>query len=233
MRTRILCLMVGMVAACMAGAQAAEIRYDDVLYLDELNQAPLQLKVLQRTPITFSRDSRSEFAHVSQGQTVTVVGVGEGMYYVSTRIVTGPARGWVVADALEAPPAQLLETLRKRHERIVANRALIAHHEVALGMTPEEVRASLGKPERRTRNRTQEGEEEQWMYLTYRYLPYYTNYYDDKGVLRQLVYYRRVPAGHKVISFHGGEVVATTDEENRGERAPEAVVVPVPPQVGN
>jgi hypothetical protein len=232
MSKRVLVVVAGILAVGMA-AYAAEIRYDDVLYLDKLNESPLRLKTLQRTPITFSRDSRSEMAHLAQSQTVTVVGVAEGKYYVDARIVTGPARGWVAADALESPPADLIETLRKRHERLVAHRALIARHEVALGMTTEEVRASLGKPERRTRIRTEAGEEEQWMYLTYRYLPYYTNYYDDKGVLRQLVYYRRVPAGHKTITFRGGEVVATADEENRGERAPEAVVIPVPPQVGN
>lgn len=227
-------MAVGVVAAWMAAAaRAAEIRYDDVLYLDELSQSPLQLKTLQRAPITFSRDPRSVIAYLVHGQTVTVLGLGEGMYYVSAQIVTGPARGWVAEAALEAPPADLLETLRKRHERLVAHRELIARHEVALGMTPAEVKVSLGKPERRTRLRTTEGEAEHWMYVTYRYLPYYTNSYDEKGVLRQSVYYRRVPAGHRVISFRGGEVVATTGEENRGERAPEAVVVPVPPSAGN
>lgn len=209
---RILLLTVLLVACRISGAAAAEIRHDDVLYLDDWKQPPLQLKVLRRAAITFSRDPRSVVAHLAQGQTVHVVGLGERLHYVSARIATGPARGWVEAGALEAPPEELLARLRQRRERMLAHRELIARREVALGMSRDEVRASLGRPDRKSRLRSADGEEEQWLYVTYRYLPHYRQYHDQKGQLRQLVTYRRVPAGHKVITFRDGELVAIAEE---------------------
>jgi hypothetical protein len=228
MRNTLAGLVAGLAAAWLVGAEAVEIRYPEVLYLDEPGQPPLKLKTLERTPITFSRDARSTMAYLAKGRTVTVVGFGDAMHYVSTQIATGPARGWVDAAALETPPQELLEKLKKRRDRLLAHREVIARHEVASGMTPDEVLASLGKPERKVRVRSAEGEEEQWLYVTYQYLPQYTQYFDDKGQARQLVYYKRVPSSHKVITFRGGEVAEAADDETR-QPAPPGVIV-LPPQ---
>lgn len=205
---------------------AAEIRYEDVYYLDEWDYPPLHLKTLRRAPITFSRDPRSVIAYLAPGQTVTVVGLGEKLDYVAAQIATGPARGWVDPGALEEPPPGIIEELRQLRARMIAHRELIARHEVALEMTRAEVHASLGRPDRKSRVRSEMGEEEQWLYITYQYLPFYTHYYDETGQLRQLVSYRREPAGHKIITFHGNQVAEIAEEQASKRRAPAVIVVP-------
>jgi len=210
---------------CVAALPAAEIRYDDVIYLDESKQPALHLKALYRTPITFSRDPRSVRAYLAQGEAVEVVGLSETQHYVTARIATGAARGWVDAKALEAPPVGLVNKLRARREKAQAHRELIDRHEIALTMTRAEVRASLGKPDHTTRLRTREGEEEQWFYIIYKYLPYYAQSSDASGEMRQVVSYRREPVGHKVIAFQNDEVVEISGEEKENARAPSAVVV--------
>ncbi len=211
----------------VAALPAAEIRYDDVLYLDEAKQPVLRLKALARTPLTSSRDPDSVIAYLAEGQPVEIIGLGEMQHYVAARTATGAARGWVDARALEAPPAELLAKLQARREREQAHRELIERHEVAESMTRGEVQASLGKPEHISRQHTKEGDEEQWFYTMYKYLPYYVKSPDSDGQFRQVVSYRRETVGHRVITFRNDEVVAI--DEQQDEKANSSSVVASPP----
>jgi len=208
---------------------AADTRYDDVIYLDGLNQPSLHLKALRRTPVMFSRDLDSTIGYLAARQTVEVIGVGEEQDVVSTRVATGPVQGWVDAQALEAPPAELIAKLRARAEQAQANRGLIERHEVAVGMTRGDVKASLGRPDRTAGIRTRQGDEEQWFYTIYQYLPYYTRDNDANGNPRQQVSYRREPSGHKVVTFHNDEVVEVTDQQEEKQFAPGITVLPARP----
>jgi hypothetical protein len=209
---------------CVAAAlPAVEIREDDTIYLAEWKQPTLHLKILYRTPITFTRDPRSVRAYLAQGEVVEVLGLGETQHYVAARIATGTTRGWVDAKALEAPPLGLADKLRARREKAQAHRELIERHEVAVTMTRAEVQAAIGKPGRTSRLRAAEGEQEQWFYNVYKYRPHYVQSHDGNGQLQQVVSYRREPAGQKVITFQNDEVVEIAEEE--GARPPPAVVV--------
>jgi hypothetical protein len=212
---------------CRAAAlPAAEIRDDDMIYLDEWKQPALHLKTLYRTPITFSRDRNSALAYLAPGEVVEVVALGETQHYVAARITTGTTRGWVDAQALEAPPARLVATLRARREKDQAHREMIERHEVAVTMTRAEVRASLGKPERILRPHTREGEKEQWFYTVYKYLPYYIQAHDSNGQLQQVVSYRREPAAEKVITFQKDEVMEIAEEQKENAHPLSPIVVP-------
>jgi hypothetical protein len=170
---------------------------------------PLQLKALRRAPIRVLRDDeRSVIGYLARGETVSVLDVSGTNYFVDARTVMGTLRGWIPANAVKSPPADYSETILKQHERTTANRELIERHEVEVGMTREQVQASLGKPEHRSRVHSREGEQELWFYTTYRYLPTYSRSYDEKGELRQVVSYQRVASGHKVVTFQGNEVTA-------------------------
>jgi hypothetical protein len=143
MRGYVFVLVAVLALSAAATGCSAETRYDDVIYFDESKQPTVRLKVLHRTPITFSPDPQSVIGYLAEGQRVEVVGLGENQHYVSARVATGTARGWVDARALEAPPAELLARLQARHTQTQAHRQLIDRHEVAAGMTRAEVRASL------------------------------------------------------------------------------------------
>jgi hypothetical protein len=210
-------------------ARAADIRYSDVMYMDEMNLPPLMLKVRVRAPLMFTRDRSSILGHVSPGQVVTVLGVGETQYYISSQIATGPARGWVRSDAIEPLAPEVLADIKQRRERTQKHKDLIDRHEVAIGMTPEEVRASLGKPDKTTRTVTKEGAEELWSYVTYRYLPQYSYVQDKYGQMNPNVIYQRMPIGHKTIVFRNGEVALIEDHVE--DRPPPPVSTVVPPLI--
>lgn len=192
---------------------AAPVRYDDVVYLDDSHETALHLKVLRRTPINFSREPQSLDAYLAEGQTVDVIGLGESQYYVSARIATGLTQGWVDAQSIEAPPAELLARLREHHDEAQARRKLIGQHEVAVGMTRADVRASLGKPDQIARVHTRQGDEEQWFYTTYQYVPVYTQYNDEIGRQRHVVSYHRQASGHKTVMFQNDQVAEIIDKQ--------------------
>jgi hypothetical protein len=194
-----------------AVAGAGQTRAEELFYLDQFNEPPFQLKCLHRAAITVGRDGRGVIGYLAKRQPVTVLAVGQPVHYVSAQLATGRVRGWVEAAALEPPPAELVARLRQRHARRLRHLELIARGEVAAGMTQAEVRASLGRPQRRVRVRTADGRQEQWVYVTYRYVPYYRRVQQPGGGWRQLVSYRRQPWGQRVIVFVGGEVSAVEE----------------------
>ena len=220
-RAQILAIPAAVLTATLC---TAETRYADVIYLAEWNQPPLHLKVLYRTPLRSTRDPNSLVAYLAEGQPVEVIGLGESQDYVKTRIATGPAQGWVSADALEVPPTELVARLRDHRAKAEAHRDLIERHEVVAGMTRAEVRASLGKPDRVSHVRGEQGDEEQWRYVKYKYAPHYVREYDAKGQLRHVVSYQRERGGQKVITFCKDEVVEIADEQAEQSPAP-----PLPP----
>ncbi|MCX7824500.1 MAG: hypothetical protein N2689_02975 [Verrucomicrobiae bacterium] len=223
------CLLCGLAVIAVNTALAGEIRHADVLYLDEAGMKPLVLKTRRPVSLTFSRDQSTILAPLRQGQVVSLLGYAERRYFVEARMVTGPMRGWVDADALEPLSLEQRAELDQRRERMQTNRAAIARHQVLIGMTPAEVIAAWGQPTEKSRTATAQGEEETWQFITYRSEPYtQTSWVGGFYVTETL--YRKVAVGSRQVTFRNGLVVAV--RENQGvqqrETAPVEVVVPVP-----
>jgi hypothetical protein len=232
MRNRAAILVVLFALLVVTTAYAADVRDDDLIHLGKSHQPTLWLKALHRTPISVSRDGVGVLGYVTEAQAVEVIDLGMNQHYVSARVATGTVKGWVDAQALEAPPAELLAELRARHEEAEAHRRLISRHEVAVGMTRAEVRASLGKPDRTYRLRTKEGNQEMWSYTIYQYVPYYSRKLDDTGVMREMVSYRREPFGRRSITFQGDQVADISDGQGDKPRPP-PIVAPPPDGASN
>jgi hypothetical protein len=207
-----------MVVLSAAAVRAAQVRYDDVIYLADLNQPPLHLKALRRAPITYSRDPQSVIAYLAPGQSIEVLGLGETEHAVSAPMPMGDVQGWVNVNALEAPPAGLQAKLRQRRDRAAEHRDLIERHEVVVGMNRTEVRASLGKPDRTARSRTRFGDDEQWFYVTYKYTPHFVQQQNETVRFSQTLSYGRVPTGHRIITFRQDEVVEIGDDQTAESR---------------
>jgi hypothetical protein len=226
MRCRVSALAVLHLLFGAATLLAAEIHYDDVVYLGELKQAAIHLKTVHRTPITSSRDGSGILGYLTPGALVEILELGETQCYVAASVTMHTPKGWVDAQALETPPAEVLAKLHTYLEKAQAHRELIERHEVAVTMTRVEVRASLGKPDRTARRHTLEGEEEQWFYTIYKYLPHYTQSYDGNGQLRQVVSYRRESTGQKVVTFRNDEAVEIAEEQDEKAHPPSVIFVP-------
>src|ERR1051325_9680737 len=79
--------------------RAAEIRYEDVVYLDEIRANRIPLKTTRAIALTVSRDQSTVLAYLPEGQKLSLLGFGTKRHYVETQIASGKARGWVDIDA--------------------------------------------------------------------------------------------------------------------------------------
>lgn len=207
---------------------AAEIRFKDVIYLDEIHAKPLPLKVKHRVALTVSRDQSTILAMLPPGHTVWLLGFGPTRHYVETDIATGNAKGWVDIEAVEDVPEEIRGDVEERVRVARRYKELIEKHEVDIGMTRSQVQAALGKPDERTR--TQEGDsvEEQWIYRTFKTIPQRDVYYVD-GKLFERTYYKKVLAGGgKTVTIRNGEVVAIKEEDKLPEPSSPVIVAPPP-----
>jgi len=219
-------LLSGFAAAI--SLRAAEIRFEDVFYLDEVHAKPLPLKTTKRVKLTVSRDQSTPLAILEPADTVWVLGFAEDRLYVETQITSGKAKGWVDESALEKVPEEIRADIEERIGTARRHKELIAKRQIDFGMTRKQVEAALGKPDERTR--TQEGEtvEEQWMYRTYKNIPQRDYYYVD-GKLYERAYYKKVFAGGKTVTFRNDEVTAIKDEEKVPETTASTPVIVAPP----
>lgn len=210
---------------------SAEIRYDDVVYLDEIHAKPLPLKTTQGVALTLSRDQSTIVAYLPKSQIVWVLGFGDGRDYVETVISTGKAKGWIDVEALEDAPADIREDIEKRVKTARHFKQLIAKHEIDQGMSKAQVQSALGKPEDRSRSQEGDKVEEQWVYRVYKSVPQRDVYYVD-GKPYERIYYKKVLSGGKTVTFRNDQVIGIKDEDKTPEPGNTTIVTP-PAVYGN
>jgi hypothetical protein len=121
-----------------------------------------------------------------------------------------------------------VENLRKAAERKRIVDELIARKEVAMGMTIEEVEASLGRPTRKSSRVDAEGRMDTYEYITYDNVPQYNYYRDAYGRLYRDVYFIKVETGKVAVEFQEGIVTAVAEmEDDQRGGALKAVPAPV------
>src|SRR5438128_2075364 len=123
-----------------------KLRLDDVVYLDDFMGKPLELKALKSTPLTFSRDGNSVIDSLRPNQRVRLVGIGPERYLVEARVTNGRAEGWVLPGDMEPIPESVLKELQKKGADAEKIKEAIAHGEIEIGMTEEDVIKVLGTP---------------------------------------------------------------------------------------
>lgn len=182
--------------------------------VEDLLKKPVMLKVLQESPIYTRSAMDRALGSVPPGTLVKLVGLSDTGYRVRGRARHGDVSGWMRMPDLLSPDPQLVPNLKKLHERQKQVEELIANHQVAIGMTSEEVQASLGKPNRKSSKVSATGKEEKLEYVVYDRVPQYNTSYDALGRPFQSVVYIKVETGS--LSVNLKDSVVETIEETKG-----------------
>jgi hypothetical protein len=223
-------IILSCIVASAATLPAAEIRYEDVIYLDQVHAKPLPLKVLRDAKLTVSRDQSTLLAYLEAGQTVWLLGFSDTRYYAETIIPSGKARGWVNIEAVERIPDEVRAEIEQLVRAAKRTKELIAKKQIEVGMSKEQVQAALGKPDERSRTVGEDRVEEQWTYRTYKSVPQRDYYYVD-GKMFERAYYTKVLAGGKTVTFRNDEVVSIQDEDKAPQLPAHPVIVAPPPMI--
>jgi hypothetical protein len=182
--------------------------------IEGLTPKPIVVRIQAEAPVYSTNKFDRAIGSFAPGMPVTVVSMSDTSYRVRGRARHGDVAGWVrQSDVLSADP-KLADKLKKLFERTQQVAELIKNNQVALGMTSEEVQASLGKPSRKSAKINANGKEERLEYAIYEKVPQVTTGRDAFGQIVQTVVYVKVEVGTLSLSFKDG--IVDQIEETKG-----------------
>ena len=209
------------------GLNAADrLRLDDVFYVDDYLEKPVELKVLRATSLTFSRDGSSLLDAVRAGQHVRLIGIGKDRYLVKAQTLNGRLEGWALMSDLEPIPEAIGKELEQKSKEAEKLKQAIARNEIEIGMPQDAVTKILGKPKAKSSVKDANGSFEQWTYTSYKSVPFYVpSNFNGTNVVSTL--YRKMPVGSRVITFQEKKVIRIeTKQDDATPSQGGAVVVP-------
>ncbi|WP_395746329.1 hypothetical protein [Prosthecobacter sp.] len=197
--------------------------------VEGMTPRPIILKVQIEAPVYPTSKLQGALGSFAPGTVVTLLAMSDTAYRVRGRARHGDVAGWVLkAEVLSADP-NLSANLKKLYERTKMVEELIQHKQVALGMTSQEVQASMGRPSRKSSKITAAGKEERLEYAIYDQVPQTSTGVNAFGQIVQTVTYVRVEVGTLSLSFKDN--VVSEIEESKGNPLGNGGVRTVPPPV--
>lgn len=199
------------------------------IYLADFGQKPLHVLLKGGPADAYFDTAMTRYAGTLRyPQAVEVLGFGENLYRIRGKAQQGQILAYLPPAALEPVNPELIASLRKAEDRRKLVEALIAKNEVALGMTPEEVHRSLGKPQKKTQTANADGVTQVWEFVTYALIPQYTTAIGPNGFPVQTTTFIKTPKGKMDVNFKDGVVSELKQSEGNVLTGNETTVV-VPP----
>jgi hypothetical protein len=243
-----LILAMGLLAASTAWSGPI-VREAGAIYLSDFGLEPLKLALREPAPCYFEMSARRYAGTLRFPQAVKLDAVApNGMLRVRGNAKQGGVAAWVDPAYLEPLPPDFVANLQRAEERRREVEALIARNEVAIGMTPDEVARSLGKPQKRSSRTSRDGSSQVFEYIRYKLIPqtvYSPSYVesitgvrpDPRARLETVVVrggygynastvYVKVPVGTITVTFAEGIVESIEESEGTLVGADASIVVP-------
>jgi len=199
----------------------------DVVYTEEFTDKKIELLVLKPATVYSTKKGGRKLGVLKVDTKVTLIGLTGKAYKIRGTATHGGVSGWVSPKALGSKDRDFVENFKKVYERQKVVRDLIARHEVAIGMSVEEVSASLGKPTKTKVRQTIKGKTGVWEFIQYEEQDHYQTVRDPLTgrVFRQYSHTTKEELGKIVLEFEG-EVVTAIEETENNEGGKVKIVAP-------
>lgn len=202
-------------------------REPGAIYLEDFLDKPVKMRVMKEVPIYATAERKRALGTLKAPRYVDVLAMNETGYRVRGMALHGQVAGWVLAAEVMSEDKNLAANLRKMYERQKVVQELIDNNQVALGMTIDEVQASLGKPDRKSSKLDKDGRHDVFEYVTYEKVPQYRYVQDAYGRLIRQTYYIKVETGKVSISFKNENVESIEEKEGEPQMG-DLKIVPLP-----
>jgi len=201
----------------------------DVVYLAQTIKKPIELTVIKETPVYSDKGGVSRIGTLKAGQTLPLEAMTDKAYKVRGQGTSNDIAGWVPPAAFSSKDPDFVANLKKLYTRQIEVQALIAAKKVAIGMNPDEVAMSRGKPTKTTVRRTNAGQSGTWEYIDYETVNHYTTRVDPRTgqAYRQLAYSTQEEKSKVVIEFTNDVVSAIEESEDHKGGNVRVIVPPV------
>ena len=185
------------------------LREEGVLYFEGNLPDKVTATLHAGTTVYLRRDFAMALASLYAGQKIELIGMSPEGYLLKTNYRNNTITGWIKpADLPSGIDPGLFAEAKKNQAHRDAVAVAIANKDVIRGMTPDEVRQSVGRPEQVASRVDASGQELTWIYTTYREEPQYQYAMDALGRTFLQTYYVKIPVGQMVVAFADGAVVS-------------------------
>jgi len=189
------------------------VKEDGAIYLDGMVDKEVKVHVSKSAPTYSTLTADRWLGNLLANQQAVLLAVSEKAYRVRAKAKQGQVAGWVSKGAIEGLPPGFEEKLTKFYERYQIVQELIDNHQVALGMTVEEVMASIGPPDTRTSSVDTNGRLDTMEYISYQRVPQTVMSYNAFGIPVPTTQYVEVENGRVSIDFSNNMVSAIRESE--------------------
>ncbi len=193
---------------------APELREPGVIYFDGNLPDKVTATLQSSATVYIHRDFQTALAALYAGQPVEILGMSPEGYLLKANYRNNTIMGWIRPGDL--PPGidpALFAEAKKNQARRDAVAVAIANKSVIQGMTPDEVKQSVGRPEQTASHTDANGSVQTWTYVTYREDPQYSYAMNAYGQAVLQTYYVKVPIGQLQVDFANGAVTAVTEHK--------------------
>lgn len=186
---------------------------DGAIYLEEVMDQEVVVRIKHATAAYGDLAANRWLGNVFANQKAILLAVSDKAYRVRTRAKQGQIAGWISKAAVEGLDPSFDENLTKFYARYVIVKELIENEQVALGMTVDEVIASLGPPDLRSSAIEQAGRKDTFDYISYKRVPRTVTSIDAFGLPVLLTQYVEVEDGRVTIEMSDSLVSAIKESE--------------------
>jgi len=159
-------LLIGMAPLVSA---APDTKGSGVILLSEVGIKPLSVPLDNPSPVYSNWSGNGYVGMLRSPQSISVEALApNGMLRVRGVTTQGSVQAWLSPNHLKALPESFAVNVRKTVERSKTVEEFIKRKQIALGMTPDEVLKSVGKPRKKTQSTTREGVVQTWEYAKYK-----------------------------------------------------------------
>lgn len=208
--------------------RSRESREAGTIYLKDFTDAEVKVAITRPVGIYTTLSGATWLGNLLPPQRATLLAVSDKAFLVRGRASQGQVAGWVGKYAVEGISDELIDALEKLQARQVIVDELISKRQVALGMTIEEVGASIGSPDQRQSKTGPGGRIDIYDYLTYDRIPQTTTGYDPFGCPVQTTVWIKVETGRMTVTFEDGVVSGIEESEGSDFAAESGRIVPPP-----
>lgn len=225
-----------MVIACLLTPVEAQIKRQErkslldsdptVVYLDQTLKKPIELKVIKEASVFSDKEGRQRLGTLKADQIVRVEAITDKIYRVRGEGTRNGISGWVAPWAFSSTDPEFVANLKLLYERQIQVQELVANHQVAVGMTLDEVSLSLGKPTKTSLRKTATGQSGRWEFIEYDQVKNYVTEIDSQGnAYRRLASITQVEKGKTAVEFVD-DVVSAIEESEDHQGGNVKIIVP-------
>jgi hypothetical protein len=213
-------LILALSLSCVHAQIPPELREQGVLYFEGNLPDKITAMLNASTTVYLHRDFQAALASFSRGQEVEFIGMSSEGYLLQANYRNNTVVGWIRPEDLPTgiDPSLFTQAQKNqaRHDTIAV---AIANKSVIQGMTPAEVRQSVGRPEQTSSHTDANGSVLSWVFTTYREEPQYSYVLDAFGRPRLQTYYVKIPVGQLIVNFENDAVISVEEHKTDSRSA--------------